>query len=510
PERGLYTAIVGGFVVSLLGGSRFQIGGPAGAFIVLIAATVARHGVDGLILATILSGFILMAVGFLRLGTFIKYIPFPVTVGFTSGIAVIIAASQLRDLFGLQLDGREPPEFLPKLEALFAAAGTVNWTALSLAAGAIVIIALLRCHRPNWPAYLIAVAGAAAAAAALALPVETIGARFGELPHAPPWPSLPPVTLERIAAVLPDAVAFALLGGIESLLSAVVADTMTGRRHRSNAELVAQGAANIASGLFGGIPVTGTIARTATNVRAGARGPVSGMLHAAFLLLFMLIAAPLASYIPLASLAAVLIMVAWNMAEKHEFATLVRASPGDAVVLLATFLLTIFYDLMTGIVVGFSLGALLFLHRLAEDVRVEHRLPDTLGDAPDTQAERYDAALAADPDIAVFRISGAFFFGAAASVAAALDRIAAQPRFYVIDFSAVPLLDSSAAATIASFARRAERRGARVVITGAQRSVLRVLLRHGVRRPHALFRATLEEGVAAAQRAISASVGSNR
>ena len=278
-DRGLYTAVIGGFIVSLLGGSRFQIGGPAGAFIVLVALTAERHGVEGVILATSMAGVFLVAAGLLRLGTYIKFIPYPVTVGFTSGIAVIIFASQLRDLFGITLAAKEPGEFIPKLEALARSMHTANISATAVAAVSIALIVVLRKLRPQWPGILIAVAVAALGTWALSLPVETIGTRFGGIPRELPWPALPPFSVAKVMAVLPDAIAFALLGAIESLLSAVVADGMTGRRHRSNCELVAQGFANIGSALFGGICVTGTIARTATNVRAGARGPISGMLH---------------------------------------------------------------------------------------------------------------------------------------------------------------------------------------------------------------------------------------
>ena len=505
PDRGLYAAIVGGFVVSALGGSRFQIGGPAGAFIVLVAATVAQHGVDGLLLATLLSGVVLLAIGVLQLGNFIKYIPYPVTVGFTAGIAVIILASQLKDLLGLRLAGGEPGPILPKLAALADALPTASPVAIAIATAVIGIILALRRYRPHWPALLIAVALASLAAFALGLPVDTIGTRFGGIPSGLQSPHLPELSLGRIAALLPTALSFALLGGIESLLSAVVADSMTGRRHRSNCELVAQGAANVASALFGGICVTGTIARTATNVRAGARGPVAGMAHALFLLLFMLVGAPLASFIPLAALAAVLAVVAWNMAEKHEVATLLRASRGDAVVLLVTFLLVVFRDLTEGILVGFGIGALLFLHRMAQAIEIAQPRPLIDADRADAvgHADRtaYDAALATDPDIVVYRISGAFFFGAAAAVAAALDRIGEHPKAYVIDFSGVPVLDSTAAATIAGFARKARRHGARLYLSGARAPIRRVLLAQGVRPPEARFAAHLADAVAAARRA---------
>src|SRR5215475_12400701 len=352
PGRGLYTAVVGGFIVSLLGGSRFQIGGPAGAFIVLVAVTVDRHGLDGVILATMMAGVILIAAGFLRLGTYIKFIPYPVTVGFTAGIAVIIFASQIHDLLGLRLPGKEPGPIVPKLVAFAEAGATVNPVAVALALASIGLIVGLRKWRPYLPGMLIAVAATALATWALGLPVETIGTRFGGVPSAFPAPQLPAFSIAKMQAVLPDALAFTLLGAIESLLSAVVADGMTVRRHRSNCELVAQGIANVGSALFGGICVTGTIARTATNVRAGARGPIAGMTHALFLLLFILLLAPLASFIPLAALAGVLATVAWNMAEKHQFVALLRSSRGDAAVLLATFGLTVFRDLTEGIVVG--------------------------------------------------------------------------------------------------------------------------------------------------------------
>src|SRR6202789_3795449 len=324
PERGLYTAIIGGFLVSALGGSRFQVGGPAGAFIVLVAATVARFGMEGLLLTVLLSGLFLTLIGLLRLGALIRYIPHAVTVGFTCGIAVTILASQLKDLGGLSLPGVEPGQLFPKLAMLGQALPTLSPPAFGVGAGAAALIFALRSWRPAWPGMLIAVVSASLAALLLHLPIETIGSHFGGVPHGLPMPKLPSVTASRLLEILPTALSFTLLGGVESLLSAKVADGMTGRKHRSNMELVAQGVANMASALFGGISVTGTIARTATNVRAGARSPMSGMMHAGFILLFMLVAAPLAKFIPLAALAGVLVVVCWNMAEKAEFVRLLR------------------------------------------------------------------------------------------------------------------------------------------------------------------------------------------
>jgi len=357
PEAGLFTAIIGGFIISALGGSRFQIGGPAGAFIVLVASIIDAHGMDGLLIATMMAGLIMVAAGLLRLGTLVRHVPHAVTVGFTAGIAVIIFASQLHDLLGLKLSGAEPGELLHKLETLWSARATFNPWAAALAAGTIAIIVAIRNRRPMWPSLLIAVVLASLAAWALQLPVETIGTRFGGIPSTLPWPSFPAIGMDRIIALLPSAVSLAVLGSIESLLSAVVADSMTGRMHRSNAELVAQGVANVATPLFGGITVTGTIARTATNVKAGAHGPVSGMMHALYVLLFMLVAAPLMSLIPLAALAGILALVAWNMVEKKEIMKLGHWAP--LAVLLVTFLVTIFRDLIEGIAAGIILSLVL-------------------------------------------------------------------------------------------------------------------------------------------------------
>ncbi|TFG88126.1 MAG: STAS domain-containing protein [Hyphomicrobiales bacterium] len=508
PERGLFTAIIGGFLVSALGGSRFQIGGPAGAFIVIIAAIVERHGYDGLVLATLVAGLILIAAGFLRLGTYIKYIPFPVTVGFTAGIAVIIFASQLKDLLGLDILS-EPAAFVPKLEALWAARATVSPQAMGIGGLALAVIIGLRRWLPTWPGFLIAVIAAAGIALAFSLDVATIASRFGALPRSLPDPSLPAFSLAKLQAVLPDAVTIAVLGAIESLLSAVVADGMSGRRHRSNCELVAQGVANVGSTMFGGIPVTGAIARTATNIRAGAKGPVSGILHAGYLLVFMLVAAPLAGYIPLAALGAVLAVVAWNMAERDDFIALLRASGGDRLILLATFLLTVFVDLTTGIGVGVVLGAFVFLHRMAESVEVEGEASLIAEDRADDYAGRtsYDPAESADRDVVVYRISGAFFFGAVAAVSSVLDRIVQRPRVLVLDFSEVPIVDSTAAKTLLRFAEKLTRAGAMVFLVGANPGVRRALLQAGLKKPLVRHAKSVEQALAFAKPKESAAEG---
>ena len=498
PAQGLYTAVVGGILVSLLGGSRFQIGGPAGAFIVLVAGTVQVHGIDGLIIATIMSGFILMGVGGLKLGTYIKFIPYPVTVGFTAGIAVIIFSSQIKDLLGLTLFGSEPGPLLEKLPVIWAALPSIDPITVMLSGGTIVVIVGLKRLRPHWPGMLIAVAGTAIVTIAFDFQVSTIGSMFGGIPSEFPLPSLPAFSIDKIQAVIPNAIAFALLGAIESLLSAVVADGMTGRRHRSNCELVAQGVANIASGLFGGICVTGTIARTATNIRAGAHGPIAGILHALFLLMFILIAAPLASFIPLACLAGVLAVVAWNMIERHAFATLLRASRGDAAVLMATFLLTIFRDLMEAIVVGFALGAVLFIQRMSKTTAIASHTPFVTEDQVDRKNGNQtssDIAPVIDPSIIVYRISGVFFFGAAASIGSVLDQIGDIHRALIIDFAAVPFLDSTAANTLASLASKADGRGVQVILTGTSHDVRRELFAHGIKPPLVQYEHTIEKAV---------------
>lgn len=501
PAQGLYTAIVGGFLVSVLGGSRFQVGGPAGAFIVLVAATVAQHGMEGLILATFLSGLMLAAAGFLRLGTFIKFIPFPVTVGFTAGIAIIIFVSQIKELLGLTLE-HEPGGVLEKLPALWSGRETLMPAAVAISASTILIILALRTWRPRWPGMLIAVGSAAVATALLGLPAATIGTQFGGIPSALPAPVLPHLSPGRVLAVLPAAVSFTLLGAIESLLSAVVADGMTGRRHRSNCELVAQGVANVGAALFGGFCVTGTIARTATNVRAGAHGPVAGMLHAVFLLLFMLVAAPLAGYIPLAALAGVLAIVAWNMIERPAIAILLRSGWGEATVLGATFFLTIFRDLTEAIVVGFALGSVLFIQRMSRTTAVETETPFVGRDLPDDIAPRgrYDRAQAADPDVVIYRVTGALFFGATASIGSVLDRIQDNHKALIVDFSAVPFLDSTGANMIEGLAHKAGKRGVALWLTGASRDIRRVFLTHRLRKPRVRYAATVETALLAVQK----------
>lgn len=459
PERGLYTAIIGGFLISALGGSRFQIGGPAGAFIVLVAGTVLTHGIDGMVLATFMAGAILVLMGLLRVGSYIRYIPLPVIVGFTAGIAVIIFASQIHDLFGLSLL-HEPAELPAKIGALWRAASTVTPAALGIAGLTAAIILILRRKRPAWPALLIAVMAASAAAALFHLPIETIGTRFGGIPSGLPAPQLPVFGVDRVIAVFPNAIAFALLGAIESLLSAVVADGMTGRRHRSNGELVAQGVANIGSALFGGICATGTIARTATNVRAGAKSPVSGMLHALFLLLFMIVAAPVARHIPLAALAAVLAIVAVDMIEWHALGRLLRASWADAVAVAVTLGVTLLRDLVEGIAAGLIVCAAVLVGRMAKAMTVS-------------------ATAGPGDDVRIVRLSGPLFFGTAADAGPGLAEQVGNARHVIVDLSAVWLLDASAAASLERLVNALTKEGRTVHLAtggGGVHSVLRTTI----------------------------------
>ena len=371
PAAGIVTAVVAGLLISALGGSRVQIGGPTGAFIVVVAGVIAAHGYDGLVLATFMAGVVLLLAGLLRLGRLVAYVPEPVVEGFTVGIAIIIATSQIADALGLRA-GALPADFVEKLPALWAARGTVTPAAPLVAFATGAMIVLLRRLAPRWPGLIMAVAAGSALAAILsrldtgfgAVPVETIASRFGALPRGLPAPALPDITLARLRELLPSAFVIAFLAGIESLLSAVVADRMIGGRHRPNAEMLAQGAANIGSALFGGLPATGAIARTATNVRAGGRTPIAGIVHALSILVMMLVAAPLAGHLAMPALAALLILTAWNMSEPHRWPGRLRQRPADLGLFALTLVLTVVADLTVAVAIGTMLGLALRLREL--------------------------------------------------------------------------------------------------------------------------------------------------
>jgi len=479
PDKGLITAVVAGFLISGLGGSRMQVGGPTGAFVVVIFNVIARHGYDGLVLATLFAGVILVVAGYARLGKLIRFVPHPVITGFTAGIAVIIASSQVKDFLGLPL-AKAPAEFLPQWQAYLGVIRQWSVPTLLIGLGALGLIVALKKAAPRWPGYLIAVVAASAAVGLLGLPVDTIGSRFPDMPSGLPAPALPAFTLAKAQAVMPSAFTIAFLAGIEALLSAVVADGMAGTKHRPNQELVGQGVANIASSLFGGLPATGAIARTATNIRAGARTPVSGMCHAAFLLLFVLFAGGLMAYVPMAALAAILFMVALGMSEYRRFLRLLRLPGGDRAVLLLTFALTVMVDLTTAIAVGVTLASLLFMMRMSEAVQVEGR--SAIQADPDLDDEDVDQRKGLPPGVEVFRIAGPLFFGVAGDLLDTLRNVGQKPRVVILRLRRVPFLDASGAAALDQFVRQAAAGGTRVIISGAQRQPLFVLTRAGLGR----------------------------
>ena len=375
PEKGLVTAIVGGFLISLFGGSRVQIGGPTGAFIVVVFGVIAEHGYDGLVLATFMAGIIMLVAGYLRAGNLVAYVPEAVINGFTIGIAIIIASSQLKDLFGLSVV-QVPAEFVAKIEALFAACDTVSIAALGIGLSTMLLIVALRRLAPKMPGLIVAVGVTSALVALTTLPVDTIFSRFGALPSALPVPKLPDISFERVTQLLPSAIVIAFLASIESLLSAMVADRMIGGHHRPNAEVLAQGFANIGSALFGGLPATGAIARTATNVRAGGKTPVAGIVHALAILLVMMLAAPVAGYLAMPALAGLLTLTAWNMSEPHKWRGYMQAPVSDRFLLILTLVLTVFADLTVAIGVGVSIGLALRLRRHNVDIEKDWTPPD--------------------------------------------------------------------------------------------------------------------------------------
>lgn len=463
PDRGLITAVVAGFLISALGGSRVQIGGPTGAFVVVIFNVIAKHGYDGLLIATLLAGVILIAAGVFRFGQMIKFIPHPVVTGFTAGIAVIIASSQVKDFLGLAI-AKVPAEFVPKWQAYFAAMSSTSWATLAVGSCALAIIIGLRKFAPKLPGFLIAVVASSLAVAVLKLPVDTIGSRFPNIPAGLPMPTLPEISFAKINAVLPSAFTIAFLAGIEALLSAVVADGMTGTRHRSNQELIGQGIANLGSAFFGGLPATGAIARTATNIRSGAKTPVAGILHAVFLLLFIMFATDLMALVPMAALAAILFMVAWGMSEYERFIALLRMPNSDRAVLLLTFGLTALVDLTVAIGVGVTVASLLFMARMAETFEV-----DTSGrqdaDLDSEDAHQRDSL---PPGVEVFRVTGPFFFGVAGELLDTLRRVGQLPKVIILRLRLMPLLDASGLQGLEEFVEQAHIAGAKVIFSGVQ------------------------------------------
>ena len=469
PEKGLHTAIIAGFLISFFGGSRVQIGGPTAAFIPVVFVVIQQFGYGGLILCTLMAGLMLVAAGLLRLGTLMKYMPQPVITGFTAGIAVSIFSSQVKDALGLQM-GEVPAGFLERWSAYAMHMASTQPAAVALTVLGLVLIFGLRRKRPTWPGFLIALCACTFVAVGLGLPAETIGSRFGDLPTSLPRFELPHIPFDRIPALLPSAFTIAFLAGVESLLSAVVADGMTGGRHRSNGELVAQGIANLGSALFGGLPATGAIARTATNIRAGGRTPVAGMLHAGFLLLFMLLLAPLMRYVPLAALAAVLLVVAWNMSEAENFRNTMSAPWGDRIVLLLTFVLTVMFDLTVAIQAGVVLAAFVFMFRMAEAVEVSSgisMIDDDLHAGRDREMDLGQRAKL-PPGVEAYQIGGPLFFGAANRLDNLLDQFFEQPKVLILRMRLVPVIDSSGVHALRKLAERCQRHHIALILSGLQ------------------------------------------
>jgi sulfate permease, SulP family len=499
PDRGLVTAAVAGFLVSLLGGSRVQVGGPTGAFVVIVYGIVTRYGLDGLTIVTILAGCILIVFGFARFGGAIKFIPYPVVTGFTSGIAVIIFSSQVKDLLGLKM-GAIPAHFLAKWEAYAAHLGSASLPAMGVALGSLAILLIWPKISRKVPGPIVAILVASAAVAALGLPVETIGSRFGEIHASIPSPSLPAISLDRVRELFPSAVTVALLAAIESLLSAVVADGMIGSRHKSNVELVGQGIANIAAGLFGGIPATGAIARTATNVKNGGRTPVAGMTHAVVVLLVLVFLGKWARFIPLATLAAVLTVVSYHMSEWRAFAHLFKTPKSDVAVLLTTFLLTVVIDLTVAVQVGVVLAAFLFIKRMADATNVGAITQD-MSDAPDGTmiGDADGVARRRIPEgVEVYEINGPFFFGAADKIKDVLHFVTKKPRVFVLRMRNVPVIDASGIRVLDDLFRSFSHQGIRFVIAGIQAQPLGALERAGKLDEYGRrnFVATLDQALA--------------
>lgn len=479
PSTGLWTAVTAGFLISALGGSRHQVGGPTAAFAVVVFGVVAEHGLDGLALATLMAGAMLILAGLLRAGLWMKYVPEPVITGFTVGIAITIVSTQAGALVGIDLADPEG-EVIPRWIAYFHAWETADVATAAIGLGAIAAILAMRRWAPRAPGFLVAVAFAALIAAVLAAPVDTIGSVYGAGAAAPPVPHLPAVSGERLATLFPSAFTIAFLAGVESLLSATVADGMTGRRHRSNCELVAQGVANMASGALGGLPATGAIARTATNIRAGARTPVAGLLHAAFLLAFILVAGRLIALIPVAALAAILVVVAFNMAEPRRVARLITRAPWpDRLVFLTTASLTVLVDLTVAVQVGVVLSAILVMRQMARTVEVTSGGEVTLWDEPDRPQN--DVRDRLPPDVEAYKIRGPFFYAAAERLQSALDRIAKPPRVFILRMSEVAFVDATGAEALIAMTRRFSAQGASVILAGAPRDVLRTLIAMGLR-----------------------------
>lgn len=457
PDKGIFTAVIAGFVISALGGSRVQIGGPTGAFIVVVYAIVQQFGISGLIVATFIAGILLVIMGLTRLGNVIKYIPYPLIVGFTTGIAVIIFSSQVKDFLGLKM-GSVPGDFIQKWLAYGAHFSSINWYALAIGLGTVLIITLWPKVTHRIPGSLVAIIVATVAVHLFHLPVETIGSRFGNVASSLPKPVVPGVSFAVIQQLIRPAITIAMLGSIESLLSAVVADGMTGGNHRSNTELIAQGIANICSSLFGGIPATGAIARTATNIKNGGRTPVAGIIHALTLLIIMLFVGKWAALIPMSALAGILVVVAWNMSEMKSFRFILKGSKSDITVLLATFLLTVFIDLTVAIEIGMILAAFLFMRKMMQASSVQQ-----IGQSADDEHTMVSVNLPAG--VEVFEINGPLFFGAAYKFRDTMKMVEAPVKVLIIRMDRVPVIDATGIRVLKDVCDQLEKKNGKLILS---------------------------------------------
>lgn len=470
PERGLYTAIIAGFLISLLGGSRVQIGGPTGAFVIIIYDIMQRTGYGGLCSSMLIASIILVLLGVFRLGSWIKYVPHPLVMGFTTGIAVIIFSSQVKDFLGLKM-GAPPANFIEKWTAYAKAFPTITPAVFAVGAGTLALILFIRRFIPRVPWGIASIVIATALCIFFHVPVDTIATRFGEIPRGLPFPSIPCLSLPegRIQEILMDAITIAFLGGIESLLSAVVADGMIGGRHRSNCELIGQGIANFGSVVFGGIPATGAIARTAANVKTGAQTPVSGMIHSLTLLLIMIFLAPVVSQIPLAALAAVLFMVAWNMSEMSHFIRLIKGPSSDRLILLTAFVLTVFVDITIAITFGMILASFLFMKQMSS---VSKTIPLTKlfrekgGDFPEESDPDAISKKIVPEGVEVYEIEGPFFFGAADMLKDLLSGAMKPPKVFILRMRHVPLIDASGMYALREFYDKCKKEGTTLLLSG--------------------------------------------
>jgi len=479
PAQGLYTAIVAGFFIALLGGSRYQIGGPTGAFVVVIFSVMQQYGYDGLAMTMLIAGLVLIIAGYLKLGTYIKYIPYPVVVGFTAGIGLLLISTQIKDLLGLQINN-VPAEILPKWNVYIHNFDKLSWSSVIISIFTFAVIFYIQFKKPKLPAYLISVVGATLIVAVFGMDIATIGNKFGGIPHFLPMPEIPDFDWNLFFKVIPSGLTIAFLAGIESLLSATVVDGMSGDNHNSNAELIGEGIANIACVFFMGVPATGAIARTATNFKAHASSPIAGIMQSVFLLLFMLLLSPAAKYIPLACLSAVLIIVGWNMMNVEKIYKLLLGPRGDRYTLLTTLLLTVLVDLNTAISVGFIMASIIFMHRMSREIEIEtdEEVLEDIGGGRDLTEILHKRGVMS------LRLSGPLFFGGASQVSRFFKTIHDTPKVLILRMGYVPVVDATGANIIVEFIKKIRKTDTKIIFSNVKKQPRRVL--------HQAF---LEEGI---------------